>query len=79
MSDDPKIPKTVISPMAGTRPGLRLVRNPESAPAAAAVPLDGVKEAPTATVKASRRSPFLDFMNSYADAVDKQVKVLLDL
>jgi len=79
MSDDPKIPTPVISSMAGARPGLRLVRNSEPASAAEAVPLVGAKEAATATVKAGRRSPFLDFMNSYSDAIDQQVKILLDL
>ena len=73
MSHDPRNPPSNGRPASGVRPGLRLVRDPEVAPS---VP---VAAAPATEVKAVRRSPFLDFMNAYADAVDQQVKVLLDL
>jgi len=73
MSHDPRHPPSKNLPNSGARPGLRLVRDPEVAPPAP------VADAPATEVKAVRRSPFLDFMNAYADAVDQQVKVLLDL
>ena len=73
MSHDPRHPPSNGQPASGARPGLRLVRDPEVAPAVEVV------ATPSTEVKAVRRSPFLDFMNAYADAVDQQVKVLLDL
>ncbi len=73
MSHDPRNPPSNGRPTSGARPGLRLVRDPEVAP-----PVE-VATAPSTEVKAVRRSPFLDFMNAYADAVDQQVKVLLEL
>lgn len=57
-------------PAQKPKPGLRLIQGGPEAPAA---------DAPQPEQKPRRKSALVQFMTAYADSIDRDVKLLLDL
>ena len=70
----PNDKSTPTKPSQGTKPGLRLIKAEPHASDEAG------RGAPTADVKAVRpKSNLGQFMTAFADAIDRDIKIILDL